>query len=180
MPATTDARPSFVNESAQRRINYRLGRLARRYQLGPQDRQDLRQDLWLALLRASRRFDPARCPIERFVGMVLNRHCKHHVRQFAQARTNRPQQVAWDHRMEAVLLDPQAEADLRHVDLRHDVQALLAQLPRPQRRLCKALMHRPPYQAARHLGISASTLYRQIRRLRPRFAEAGLDGILRD
>jgi DNA-directed RNA polymerase specialized sigma24 family protein len=107
--------------------------------------------------------------------MVLNRHCKHHVRQQSVART-RPQQTPWDTKIEAALIDPQAEADLRRADLRHDIDAVLAQLPETDRRLCQAVMDHPTYEAARQLGICASTLYRALRQLRGRFVEAGISG----
>ena len=89
----------FLNDVTQRRIHYRVARLGRKFALSREDLEDLQQDFRMAILSARTQYDPAKCPLERFVKMVLNRRYKYHVRQQCQLSHHRgrtPNTIALD------------------------------------------------------------------------------------
>ncbi|MCC7407614.1 MAG: sigma-70 family RNA polymerase sigma factor [Phycisphaeraceae bacterium] len=166
-------------DSVARRINFRAGRLRRKYGLAREEERDLRQQFWMALTRAMRRFDPGRCPLDRFVLMVLNRYYKYRVRQLSKAQES---EVAGAMSFEDVgcaatvlVRDPSAEVAIGQADLRQDVAGVLKELSDKDRRICLAVMTcNSPNAAARQLRMSHSTVYRTMRRLRDLFIERGL------
>jgi len=176
-------RYNFLNDSVMRRINYRVARLGRKYCLSTEDRQDIRQEFCLAMFRAGERYDPERCPPERFVRMVLNRHYKHFVRKLARADDNRARSVETLHfddvepDLEYHILDPKGEDDLRRVDLREDVRIVMNSLPEDLRSICLQLMSHSPFEVARRRGVHHSAIYRAIAKIQKHFADAGIEGI---
>ncbi|OWK39875.1 hypothetical protein [Fimbriiglobus ruber] len=68
--------------------------------------------------------------------------------------------------------------DRRDRDLRADVAAEVAALPRELREVAERLREQSCAAAARDLGISRATLGRRVDRLRERFAARDLDAYL--
>lgn len=171
------------NDSVMRRIEYRVARLGRKYCLSIEDRQDIRQEFYLAMFRAGEKYDPERCPPDRFVRMVLNRNYKHFVRKLARADENRARSVDTmrfdDVELDLMyyILDPRGEDDLRLVDLREDVRTVMKSLPVELRDICLELMLDSPFEVARRRGIHHSAIYRALAKLREHFAHAGIEGI---
>ena len=139
-------RYDFLDDSVMRRIDYRVARLGRKYCLSVEDRQDIRQEFCLAMFRAGEKYDPERCPPERFVRMVLNRNYKHFVRKLARADENRARSVDTmyfddvEPDLEYYIPNPKGEDDLRLVDLREDVRTVMKSLPEKLRDICLELM----------------------------------------
>ena len=180
---TTPTRYDFLDDSVMRRIDYRIARLGRKYCLSVEDRQDIRQEFCLAMFRAGEKYDPERCPPERFVRMVLNRNYKHFVRKLARADENRARSVDTmyfddvEPDLEYYIPEPKGEDDLRLVDLREDVRTVMESLPEKLRDICLELMSDSPFEVARRRGIHHSAIYRAIVKLREHFARAGIEGI---
>lgn len=172
----------FLNDATQRRIHYRVARLGRKFALSREDQEDLRQDFRMAILSARVQYDPARCPLDRFVGMVLNRRYKYHVRQQCQLSHHRgrtPNTIALDDvdpDIECLLPDPRLEADLARVELRHDLEYAFGRMTDIERGVCALLMSgHTKSEAARMLGVVPSSVTRAMERIRKHLSEAGLD-----
>ena len=172
----------FLNDVTERRISYRVTRLGRKFALSREDREDLRQDFRLAVLSARPQYEPARCPLDRFVGMVLNRRYKYHVRQQCQLSHHRgrtPNTMALDDvdpDIECLLPDPRLEADLARVELRHDLDHAFSGMTDIERGVCALLMSgHTQSEAARILGVVPSSVTRAMDRIRKHLSEAGLD-----
>jgi len=171
----------FLNDVTERRISYRVTRLGRKFALSREDREDLRQDFRLAVLSARPQYDPPRCPLDRFVKMVLNRRYKHHVRQQCQLSHHRGRTLDVmglddvDPDLHEWLPDPRQEADLARVDLRHDLGHAFEGMSDIERGVCALLMSgHTKSEAARVLGVAPSSVKRAMQRVRKHLTEAGL------
>lgn len=166
----------FFSNTIHRRINYRVSRLRRKYALNAEDAKDLRQDFLLTLVRAERRYDPTKCPLDRYISMVLNWRYKHHVRELA--REDEAEDVISLDEMTTddleELVEPAAERRLRQLETRLDIETILNRLSDDDRTLCRLLMMHSPRESAEMLGIHTSTVYRRAARLRDVFSKAGL------
>lgn len=169
----------FLSEKVERRIKFRVGRLARKYCLKRHDCQDLMQDFRLALLQAARKYDPDRGPAGALVTGTLNRRYRYLVR-----RLERQQAEGYDDAMflseiddefEETFVDESQENDLRRVELREDIETITASLSPKQQAICEAMKLYTPTEASRMLGINRGTIYRVLRDLRKRFVAAGYD-----
>ena len=173
----------FLNNSVARRINYRVGRLGRKYCLRREERQEIRQEFYLALIRAGQKYDPQRCPPERFIRMVLNRNYKHFVRKLARADQNRARStdaLYFDDikpGLEYRIVDPKGQDSLRYVDICEDVWTVVDSLPSDLRAIGLELMSDSPFEVARQRGVHHSAIYRAIAKLRKHFVDAGIEGI---
>jgi RNA polymerase sigma-70 factor, ECF subfamily len=174
---------SVDGDLLMRRIEYRVGRLGRKYGLSTEDRQDIRQEFCLTLFRAGERYKPERCTPERYIRMVLNRCYKHWVRKLARADDNRARSVDTLHfddvepDLEYYIVDPKGEDDHRRVDVREDVRTVLAGLPDDLRGICLDLMSDSPFQVAKDRGVHHSAIYRAIAKIREHFRHAGIEEI---
>lgn len=164
--------PEFLSDAATRQINYRANRLKQRFYLSIEDRQDLCQDFWFSLLRAEKRFNPERTSARLFITMVLNRRYKEYVRKFIRnARHAYTMPISIDG-ANLQLNDPDANNGIRELCGSMDLRAVIAALPSNDRQICLAVMQcSSPNKAARSLGISPSSVYRTLYRLRAIFVE---------
>jgi len=179
-PQSRDNHPTaqLLDDSATKQIAYRARRLARKFCLNRQDTEDLRQDFALTLLQAQGSFDPVKGCRSTFIGVVLDRRYRHHVRQFSardRLGVSRPMSLEnIESDPQRVRPDPRAQDDLAQVDLREDIQTVLARMPERLRRFCVAMMEEGlPCRAAKRLGVSPSTVTRALPLIRQFFAEAG-------
>lgn len=170
----------FLSVSVTKRINFRAARLRCKYGLCGEEEKDLRQDFWMTIVRSSKRYDAARCPLDRYVGMVLNRRYKHHVRELARADQHPATPMALEDVSPMLVEGIQDKASATTMERSHlttDLPVVLARLSADDRQLCQLLMECSPYEAARRMGVAASTVYRAIRRMRERFMAVGLNPI---
>ena len=172
----------LVDDYALCRIEYRVKRLADAFGLGEHEEDDLRQEMTAELLKASRRYDPARSHRNTFVTRTLDRHYLHVARRLANHRRHeamKPTPISALKNFCPAVNDPgRGELSERdRTDLRIDLAGILAALPLKLRRVCTALKSHTPGQAAAQLGVHRSTVYRAIREIRGRFIAAGLGGV---
>jgi RNA polymerase sigma factor (sigma-70 family) len=169
-----------LDEYALKRIEFRVKRLARSFHLDEEHADDVRQDMALDLLKALRRFDPARCQRRTFVTRALNRTFKHIARRLRnRLRHGTKSPVSLEcirQGFEPVCNDPGqgefSEEDL--AGLRMDLEDLLPAMPERLRRVAEALMaNDSPAEAARALGIHRCNVTRAIQQIRPYLEAAG-------
>lgn len=128
------------------------------------DREDLTQEVLVAVLRALPHYDPSRASLRTFVECVVATRTAAAVRAACRLRTLHPLDLAADY-----CADPVSGRN----ELRIDVERVLGVCPADERRVALLLMEHSPCQASRILGVARSTLYLRICRLRLRFAIAG-------
>jgi RNA polymerase sigma factor (sigma-70 family) len=165
----------FLSESITRRIHFRAKRLRRKFGLSREAEMDLRQDFWISLVRAAPRFDAKRCTPDRYAKMILNSRYKDYVRTRTRVRKVAAPDVMSmedvDPNIVSLLVDPAAEMAMENVGTAMDVQSVVETLTPEDRRICHAVMtSASPTEAARHLGISHTSVRRSLKRLRPIFA----------
>ncbi len=163
--AVTPAIDPFVVQQAE----IRASRMVGNYGFTTDDWEDLRQDIMLDYLERLPRFDVSRGDLRGFgYGVVRNRAAKLAARQ---RRVAARLDLEWDeHRTEPALLS-RPDADL---DIRIDVQKVVARLPHHLRLLAQQLSEMSLGEVCRHTGKSRSRIYQWIRQIRAAFVEAGL------
>lgn len=163
------------------------------------DREDLEQELVIALLRAMPRFDASRASARTFLNRVAN-NCAAKLlqRQTAAKRDFRrivqPTKVA---RETADTNDITGRSDVdrssctevigqwavragSEPDLPVDLERAVNRLPASHSSLCSALADQGPTVAAQSIAISRSTAYRWIAQIRDQFRSAGLQAYVHE
>jgi RNA polymerase sigma factor (sigma-70 family) len=182
MVAQTDPSPGIcIDEYAQNRIHFRVGRLARAFRLSEDEADDLRQEMVAALLKASPRFNPDRSTRNTFISRTLDRHYRYvarHLRDRRRHAAMRPTPISALRRFCPAINDPSRGemSENERVDLHHDMGCALASMPPKLQAIAAALKVYSPREAAGRLGMHPSTVYRAIRKIRRHFIDAGLGG----
>ena len=130
----------------------------------PADREDLEQEALVAVWRALTLFDPLRASLRTFVERVV-------ATRFASVMRGRRRQPTLEplESYQPVGLD-----GIPALEFHTDFQRVSASLAERDRRLANLLVDHSPTETSRALGISRSTVYEGIRRIRIAFEEAGL------
>ena len=184
-PASPQDHQAFLlGDYVRDRIDFRVERLGILFELGEEDKEDLRQRMYLELWRAWRRFNPEASCRETFATRVLDCLFKYLLR----GNLNRQQRecdspLAFDDvtdGFEPVVNEVRGgardEQALR--ELRLDIEAVIDGMPERLQRVCRTLMVYSGREAARRLGIGKSSLYRARASIRKRFEAAGIRGFL--
>jgi len=164
-----------------RRIDFRARHLARTLGLSDEERDDLRHDMTVEVLKAARRFDPALATWHTFVCRVLSRFVRQYGRDEAVRRRHEAAAPLGDGpadgATDASMFDsiPDEHDDIAELELRLDTQSVLASLPPTLRKVCELLKYKTPPEVAAELGIHRSTIYPLIAKARRHFLAAGLD-----
>jgi RNA polymerase sigma factor (sigma-70 family) len=127
------------------------------------DREDWEQEAMAAVWRALPRYDHSRASMRTYVEQVI-------ATRFASLRRTRrcqPRFVPFEEHL-SVGLD-----EIPMVEFRTDFYRVSASLAERDRRLAVCLMDHSPTEASRALGVSRSTIYEGIRRIRIAFRDAG-------
>jgi DNA-directed RNA polymerase specialized sigma24 family protein len=111
------------------------------------------------------RFDPDRASLATFIECIIGRRVCSLVRSANRLPQSHPLNVA---RNCAVYLE------VRRYEVRIDIAGALRSANSADRRLALVLMQHSPSEACLLLGVARSTVYEGIRRLRLRFAAAGI------
>jgi RNA polymerase sigma factor (sigma-70 family) len=158
------------NGWATRFVGYRSRRVVRRSINHSEDAEDFAQEFFLAIVRSWPRFSPVRGKWTTYVARIVDS-----TETSMRRRRGRKKRAA---RLCAAPLDAIAWAGGEGAEeanhLRLDVTAQVNQLEPRLRKVCVALMHHSPTDAARSLGIHRSTLYEHIAVIRERFDDEGL------
>src|SRR5207245_7069442 len=132
--------------------------------LSAADHADLEQEALFAFWRALPRFDPTRASLRTFAERVVANQIASTVRAQRAARRT-PVPMRW----------PTAcEHPGSSIELRIDIQRVVAQLQAGDQRLAHLLSDYSPAEASRILRTSRSTVYLRISRIRQAFRDAGL------
>lgn len=174
------AKSAAITQYDLDRIDYRVARLKHSFRLTVEDAEDLRQSMAVEICKALRRFNPRRSSRNTYVNRVLDRYYRHVVRQIRNQGNHAP----WCPSSLSTRRElPEAHRysgngridDFELVDFQHDVTYIVTNLPPRLRRIAVTLMSMKPRDAAAHLGLHRSTVYRAIHQLRDHFMQVGWD-----
>ena len=132
--------------------------------VAPADREDLEQEALAAVWQALKHFDSSRAALRTFVEKVVATRLASLMRARRRQPTLEPIE---EHHLVGLDGIPAAE-------FRMDFQRVSASLAEPDRHLAAILLDHSPTEASRALGVSRSTVYERIRRIRVVFEMAGL------
>lgn len=175
-----------LDEYAQSTIHHKVDRLIGHHGFTETDREDLEQDLAVAVLECQARYDASRgkpstyisrCIEHRLVDLIRRnrRQCRDVFRERA---------IVYDDEdaAEACVYDGLADPDSARPqglsDLRMDLSSVIARMPQRLRRICALLRTHSPFAISKELGVPKQRIYQDIGRIRERFAAAGMDGYL--
>ncbi|OWK39947.1 RNA polymerase sigma factor [Fimbriiglobus ruber] len=147
--------------------------------LGASERADVEQELTARLLGGWPQYRPARGHPLVFCEVVVGRAAAMMLREYRATKRGREKVILAcdiDRHDPDERVDP--ADDCRGRELRADVAAEVAALPRELREVAERLREQSCAAAARDLGISRATLGRRVERLRERFAARDLDAYL--
>jgi len=143
-------------------------RTVRRHRLPSDARLDLQQDAVLELWRKRQLFDAERAGWLTFADRVITNRIRSQMRFLFAARRGYESQLPL-HKPK----DFAAMPDSR-IDLRIDVERVLARVSRFDRAVAVGLAHLSASDVSRFLGVSRSSVYGAIERLRAVFTQSGL------
>jgi DNA-directed RNA polymerase specialized sigma24 family protein len=144
------------------------------------DRCDIEQELWLALVKGLRRYDQRLGTRNALVVAVLKR-AGAEILRFRRALKRRGREDSLES-----LLDKRGEVSElaaesiggAEFELRHDVDAVIEGLPPSLSDLAKRLMRQTATEIARETGVDRSTVYRGVVKMRKLFEQKDLQDFL--
>lgn len=148
---------------ARRAAEVRTAAAVARTTVAPADREDLEQEALVAVWRALPRYDPLRASLRTFVEWVVATRFASLMRARRRQPTLEPLR---DHQ-------PLGLDGIRILEFQTDFQRVSASFSERDRSLANLLADHSPTEASRALGISRSTVYEGIRRMRIAFGDAG-------
>ena len=183
-----------LNDYAIQHIRHKARQLVGTAGFTRDDFEDIQQDLIVDLLERLPKFDPAKAKYNTFVSRIVERKVSKLIRhRKQQIRDCRREECSLNAdiddcgggTVERIQTISQDEHDLRtgkytrpadeRVDLRLDIEAVLADLPPELRRAGQMLMTMPIAEVAHKLGVPRSTFYEtHLARLREIFEAKGL------
>ena len=186
-----------IDEYAATLIRCKAQQLIRKPEFKGTDPEDLEQEMILDLLQRLPQYDSVRAGRNTFTARVVE-HKVATLLEFHHARrrdTGRPVQSLREE-VNDVKSAPSGKAHsldegagLRRIgapsrlegdriEERLDVEAILDGLPEDLRQLCGLLRSKTLTEISKETGIPRTNLYRALARLKKRFQESGVDGIL--
>jgi RNA polymerase sigma factor (sigma-70 family) len=177
-------------------IRRKARELSRQPGFSRSDREDLQQQLCVRVLERLPQFDPQQGCFNAFVKLIVRQfaaNARRHNRAEMRDRTNDASlnvlvdgeegplelaQTIGRHELNARLSREERPVD-EAIDLATDVAQFVASLPTRLRHIAERLQERSPAQVAAELGVHLSTVYRDLKLLRERFAKAGLQEYLK-
>lgn len=183
LPTASEAAPEatqdLLDDYAWKRINFRAQRLTEAFQLTPEDKEDMAQEMALAILKATNRFDPTRTRRKAFIRGILDREFKHLARRLRDSIRHSCLSPASASEMPdfhpAVNNPHQGElSDQARTELAMDLAGFIPQLPPRLQRIAECLKTHSPAETARGLGVNSANVYRAMRQIRSLMIEAGI------
>ncbi len=190
---SADAQSAVFTEYAKSCIRIKARQLSQRSEFRRSDEDDLRQDLWLTLLKEAHRFDPERASANTFVDRVVNTGAAMILRRpYRQKRAAGEKALSLDSTKVAIdgesrkpLSQFVSDADLarrtgaagNEDDARRDDRKAVAHaldaMPDNVRQVCRQVMGGNISTAARCLGMSRRQVRAALQAARPYFELAG-------
>jgi DNA-directed RNA polymerase specialized sigma24 family protein len=175
-PHPPNTPPTWHDDFAQQRANYHAERLTRQYHLKDNDKEDIRQELFLRVHRKQRGYDPRRSSPHTFTSRAFDWAAGWIERDLCQDRRRATrlwavrrcliQRASW---RRGPCPPPGAKTAMT------ELLEAIDRLPDDQRELAMCLMTGTPTQAARTLGVNRSTVYRRLNQLREALAHHAPD-----
>lgn len=172
----TKTPPPWLDDFAQKRLDYHAQRLARKYHLSKDDEQDIRQELFLRVLRKQWDYDPKRSRPRTFTSNAFTWAAKWIERDLCLDRKRAKR--LWAARRILIQRASWRRGECPPPGTSMEVAELLKaidRLPDDQRELAMCLAIGTPTQAARTLGVDRSTVYRRRDQLREALASHAPD-----
>lgn len=178
--------------AAQKEAACTANRIAGTFGFTREEREDLEQELLLAVMENAKAFDPTRGSIRTFVGTVIRGKTLMELRR-RRRESNRGKSipclydetvdgddvVAYHETLDrSVCMDRMGRDETAPIlisDLCHDVAVSLKLLTPRQRQISHLLMKTDKTTAAHRMGISRQTLYREIEAIRQAMVDTGID-----
>ena len=192
-PRPSPDHEQFLDQDTMRLVHRKARQLIGKFGFTSSDRDDLQQELVLALLERHEKFDPAKSHKLTFVFRVLNNKITEIVRHRNREKCDLDQGIVSLHarvvdgdgrKVETV--DTLAantlhnrsriavRSDQEQMELRLDVAVVVGALAAEQRDLCRRLQQSSLAEICRDLNISRRALGALLAHLRERFVAAGL------
>ncbi|MCY2928200.1 MAG: sigma-70 family RNA polymerase sigma factor [Planctomycetota bacterium] len=171
----------ILDEYVIEQARLRARELTEKSHLPPDQCEDIQQDMIVALLKASKRFDPAKAGMHTFACRVMDGFSKDFIRRLVSKRRRGHLDVPCTDLADDFSLDRQAVGDgilrdLVREETSQAVRGVLDELPEDLRPVCEAMFYTKDRKAiAEQLGISRSSLYRRIQRIQAHFRAAGVE-----
>ncbi len=184
-----------IVDAARKEAACAANRIAGTFCYTHEDREDLEQDLILAVIEKADEFDPSRGSIRTFVGTVIRGKALMELRR-RKREANRGKTIPCLHdetieddtvvayhetldRTACMNRMGRSEDDQFLIsDLGHDVAVALTFLTPRQRRISRLLTKTDKAATAHRLGISRQTLYREIEAIRQALVKRGVQAYL--
>lgn len=171
-PTESNHRPTnyhIIDDFACARVRFNARRIARWLSLNQTAREDLAQNIFLALCKAAPSFDPTVASSRTFVSRVIHQAALHEFRTMkrATACAVRNPRLLTDCTEESfeLIACPTSFGYARY-ELRADVSLRIRALPSRTALVARHLMHSTQAQAARALGISRQAVHAHVAALR--------------
>lgn len=169
---------NLIDDYAHERVAFHVGRIGRQFRMSEHRRNDLRQDFYLALTKAARRYDPMRASIRTFASRVIEltaAFCRRCIRN--ERRCPCRSAVAFSQlprRLRDFAPSAPRACEPSSRDIVVDTEHSLAQLTHRQRTTAEALKTLTAAEIAQARRRHPSTVYREIASLRLALADCGL------
>jgi DNA-directed RNA polymerase specialized sigma24 family protein len=162
--------PTDIPAEAWRQIKFNANGMIGHYGFAPSDRQDLQQELALAVVIKSRRFNPTRSSPSTFYSHVASRTTIDLCRAASAGKRD------WRRRRGGA--DPESfpapEPEPALLDLRVDVRIAVAAMPDELRPVAHLLMRYSKKEAARRSGLTPGQMRGRCLRIARHLREAGI------
>lgn len=166
----------FFDSFVRDRIKFAAMQLANQFRMQPDQEEDLRQDMALELVKATRKFSAARSQWHTFACRVLNMFVTRFICDEMERIAKRlPTSPAADPESDLDGHPPEARDNVTVHAVGMDVNLVVARMPARLRKMCELLKHRRPSEVAKILRINRTSVYRFIRDARKHFEKAGFE-----
>lgn len=178
-------------EAAQNEAKHAAIKLTKSLRLSQDDREDLEQNLILAVLEKADSYDESRASVRTFVGSIINGAVLHEVRGRKRASNRElvnasldyevfdgeemiPTHETMDRATHLERLGRSIQDPFEMADVKSDLTEVISQLSPEQQSLVSALSETDAQAAAKKVGISRRAMYQHIGKIRNIMSDCGL------
>lgn len=182
---------SIINsEYAKTTIRCKARQLVGKAGFTSSDIEDIEQTLRTHLLQRLPSYDPAKAAPNTFVARMVDRKVKNMIRDRNNPKRDYHRESCSIHEvisdssgestylyetMDEAVIAGRDRSPEESLDMSEDVLFVISTLPEDLRRIAEAVLAGTVRDAAKNLGISRTTLYKALRKMRPYFKHGDLD-----